>query len=47
MLDSPDTDYLYFVAGADGMHVFTPTYRDHLAAIREIRNPRANSGSGQ
>ncbi len=34
-----DTEYLYFVAGADGRHVFTRTYNEHLAAIRRIRNP--------
>lgn len=33
------TDYLYFVAGADGKHVFSATYRGHLAAIRKIRDP--------
>jgi UPF0755 protein len=33
-----DTDYLYFVAGPNGRHVFTRTYREHLAAIRRIRN---------
>ena len=33
------TDYLYFVAGANGKHVFSATYRGHLAAIRRIRDP--------
>jgi UPF0755 protein len=31
------TDDLYFVARGGGRHVFTRTYRDHLAAIRQIR----------
>jgi UPF0755 protein len=39
VLDPPSTDYLYFVAGAGGKHVFSPTYRKHLAAIRKIRRP--------
>lgn len=29
--------YLYFVAGADGRHVFSRTYNEHLRAIRQIR----------
>jgi UPF0755 protein len=29
--------YLYFVAGADGHHVFSRTYNEHLRAIRQIR----------
>ena len=29
--------YLFFVAGLDGKHVFTRTYRDHLRAIAKIR----------
>jgi UPF0755 protein len=37
-----DTEFLYFVAGTNGRHVFTRTYREHLAAIRQVRN----SGSG-
>ncbi len=39
VLDHPPTDYLYFVAGAGGKHVFSETYREHLAAIRKIRRP--------
>lgn len=31
------TDFLYFVARADGKHVFSRTYGEHLRAIREIR----------
>lgn len=29
--------FLYFVARADGQHVFSETYAEHLRAIREIR----------
>ena len=29
--------FLYFVAEADGKHVFSATYADHLAAIRRIK----------
>lgn len=32
--------YLYFVAQPDGKHVFSETYKQHLAAIRAIRTPR-------
>ena len=32
--------YLFFVAGADGRHVFTRTYGEHLRAIRTIRRVR-------
>jgi UPF0755 protein len=39
VLDHVPTDYLYFVAGADGKHVFSKTYGEHLAAIRTIRRP--------
>lgn len=31
------TDFYYFVAGADGKHVFSSTYRQHLATIRRVR----------
>ncbi len=31
------TDYLYYVARPDGSHVFSRTYREHLAAIRRYR----------
>ncbi len=31
------TDYLFFVLGNDGKHVFSKTYDEHLAAISEIR----------
>lgn len=31
------TDYLYYVARPDGLHVFSRTYQEHLAAIRRYR----------
>ncbi len=34
------TDFFYFVARADGQHVFSRTYSEHLRAVREVR--RAN-----
>lgn len=36
VLDSPKTDYLYFVASPkfDGTHVFTTNYKDHLKEAR-------------
>ncbi len=30
-----ETDYMYFVLGKDGVHIFSKTYEEHLAAIRE------------
>jgi UPF0755 protein len=37
----PDsTDYLYFVADGSGRHVFTKTYQEHLAAIRDVKRGR-------
>lgn len=36
-----NTDFLYFVAGPDGRHVFSRTYREHLAAIRQVRQQEA------
>ncbi|HEX9692677.1 MAG TPA: endolytic transglycosylase MltG [Gemmatimonadales bacterium] len=33
------TDFLYFVARVDGLHVFSRTYAEHLDAIRDIRSP--------
>ncbi len=38
VLNPPTTDFLFFVAGANGKHVFSKSYREHLAAIRRIRN---------
>jgi UPF0755 protein len=36
VLDSPKTDYLYFVANSDfsGSHIFTANYEDHLKYAR-------------
>ena len=33
-----ETDYYYFVARGDGRHVFSESYREHLAAIRNLRS---------
>ena len=38
-LEPADSEFLYFVAGSNGKHVFTRTYQDHLAAIRQVRDP--------
>ena len=35
-----ETEFLYFVASANGKHVFTRSYREHLNAIRSIRDHR-------
>ncbi|MDH5643130.1 MAG: endolytic transglycosylase MltG [Gemmatimonadota bacterium] len=32
------TDFLYFVAGPEGRHIFSRTYREHQATIRRIRS---------
>ncbi len=32
-----ETDFLFFVASADGKHVFSRSYREHLATITSIR----------
>jgi UPF0755 protein len=37
VLKPASTDMLFFVAKTDGSHVFTRTYKDHLAAQRKIR----------
>jgi UPF0755 protein len=34
------TDYLFYVARANGSHVFTKTYEEHVQAIRRIRKGR-------
>ena len=36
-LEPATTDYLFFVLGNDGKHVFSKTYNEHLAAISKIR----------
>jgi UPF0755 protein len=33
-----DVPYLYFVADSTGRHIFTKTYREHLATIRRLRD---------
>ncbi len=38
------TNYLYFVARPDGMHVFSPTLREHQSAVREVRRSEAELG---
>jgi len=43
-LQPEDRGYLYFVARYDGTHVFSKTYSQHLAAMRQIRQER-RSGS--
>ena len=39
VLDSPKTDYLYFVASStfDGSHIFTSTYDDHLKYAKDYQ----------
>lgn len=39
VLDSPKTDYLYFVANSnfDGTHIFTTKYADHMKYAREYQ----------
>ncbi len=32
------SDFLFFVAGPGGRHVFSRTYREHIAAIRQVRD---------
>lgn len=33
-----ESDFLFFVAGPGGRHVFSRTYREHIAAIRQVRD---------
>jgi UPF0755 protein len=40
------TDFLYFVAGPDGKHVFSRTFREHLAAIRRVRSRSVVTNGG-
>jgi len=42
-LNPDSTDYLYFVADGSGRHVFTKTYQEHLAAIREVKQGRRSN----
>ncbi len=36
-LDPERNNYLYYVAGKDGQHIFSTTYNQHLKAIRQIK----------
>ncbi len=36
-LKPAQTQYLFYVARADGSHIFSRTYQQHLAAIRQVR----------
>jgi len=40
VLHPRDEGYLYFVARGDGTHVFSRTFREHLAAVRRYQKPR-------
>ncbi|HET7038271.1 MAG TPA: endolytic transglycosylase MltG [Gemmatimonadales bacterium] len=35
-----DTRFFFMVAGADGQHIFSRTLREHLAAVRRVRQQR-------
>ena len=37
VLYAEDTDYYYYVARADGSHIFSRTYEEHLRAIEEAQ----------
>lgn len=39
--------YLYFVAQPDGKHIFSATYAEHLAAIREVKEQVSNIRSAR
>lgn len=39
-LNPTEDDYLFFVAGGDGRHVFTRTFAEHRAAVRRARQAR-------
>ena len=39
------SDFLFFVAGPEGKHIFSRTYNEHLAAVRQVREGRGPSGS--
>ncbi len=36
-LQPAQTQYLFYVARGDGSHIFSRTYQEHLAAIRQVR----------
>ena len=37
VLEPSEADYLYFVARADGRHIFSRSYNEHLAAIGQVK----------
>lgn len=37
-LEPESTEYLYFVAGKDGQHIFSKTYEEHLAAMNSAES---------
>lgn len=44
-LEPEKTDYLYFVAGKDGQHIFSKTYEEHLEAMNSAESAvRVESG---
>ncbi|MEZ0344266.1 MAG: endolytic transglycosylase MltG [Caldimicrobium sp.] len=45
VLNPARVKYLYFVANGEGRHIFSRTYREHLAAISKIRNKENNGTS--
>jgi UPF0755 protein len=47
VLQPEDTEFLFFVARADGTHVFTRTLAEHNRAVAEVRRQqRADRSSG-
>ncbi|MDO5398895.1 MAG: endolytic transglycosylase MltG [bacterium] len=45
-LEPEETDYLYFVAGKDGQHIFSKTYEEHLAAMNSAESAVKVEGEG-
>lgn len=37
-INPEDSEYLYYVAKADGYHIFSKNYSDHINAVRSVRN---------
>ena len=46
-LEPENTDYLYFVAGKDGKHIFSKTYEEHLAAMNSTESAVKVENGGQ
>ena len=46
-LEPEATDYLYFVAGKDGNHIFSKTYEEHLAAMNSADSAVKVENGGQ